>query len=230
MRAADGIVEQLERQIRNGELADAEPLPAERELMQRFGASRTVVREAITALANRGLIEAKPRFRPVVKKPDLDTALASMSGMVDHLLSDPKGVRDLFDVRIFVEKGLVREAALQARRPDIERLERALAENKQAVDDSDLFYRTDVAFHAVFYGISNNPMFPAMHRAFVSWLAGHWDRMPRSPERNRVNFKSHEGILEAVRLRDPDAAEAALVNHLNAAWEYVRVTFDEDEP
>lgn len=225
-RAADQIIRQLEQQILSGELADASPLPAERELMASFGASRTVVREAITALANRGLIEAKPRFRPIVRKPGVDEALGSISHIVDHLLQAPKGVRNLFDVRIFVERALVRDAALRARRDDIDRLEDALACNHEAISDSDRFYATDVAFHAVFYEIPKNPIFPAIHRAFVSWLAAHWELMLRSPERNRVNYKSHEAIFKAITLRDPDAAEAALGSHLNAAWEYVRVTFD----
>jgi DNA-binding GntR family transcriptional regulator len=50
--------------------------------------------------------------------------------------------------------------------------------------------------------------------------------MPRSLERNRVNYLRHRDIFAAIRDRDPDAAEAALVSHLNAAWEYVRGTFE----
>ena len=54
--------------------------------------------------------------------------------------------------------------------------------------------------------------------------------MPRSRERNLVNFKGHEGICRAIVERDPDAAEEALTNHLRAAWEYVRVTFEDKTP
>jgi DNA-binding FadR family transcriptional regulator len=50
--------------------------------------------------------------------------------------------------------------------------------------------------------------------------------MLRSPERNRVNFLSHREIYLAIADRDPDTAERALQNHLSAAWEYVRGTFD----
>lgn len=228
-RAADAIVERLELRIVSGELPDRTALPPERVLMAEFGASRTVIREAITALSSRGLIENRPRYRPIVRKPGFDSALGALGGIVGHLLGETEGVKALFDSRIFLERALVREAAMHARRADILALREALAANEAAIPDSARFYATDVAFHAVLYEIPRNPIMPAIHRAYVAWLAVHWHRMLRSPERNRVNYQSHRLIFEAIVERDPDAAEAALASHLNAAWEYVRVTF-EPEP
>jgi DNA-binding FadR family transcriptional regulator len=121
----------------------------------------------------------------------------------------------------------VRHAALHARKEDIGALRTALAANEQAISDSQRFYASDVAFHAVLYEIPRNPVFPSVHKAFTSWLAPHWERMLRSPERNRINYLSHREIFEAIVERDPEAAERALQNHLASAWEYVRGTFDE---
>ena len=91
-RAADVIIGDLERRILTGELLDRSPLPAERELMTQYDASRTVVREAITALSNRGLVENRPRFRPVVRKPGIEAALGAVNGIVSHLLQERGGV------------------------------------------------------------------------------------------------------------------------------------------
>jgi GntR family transcriptional regulator, sialic acid-inducible nan operon repressor len=137
-----------------------------------------------------------------------------------------RGVKTLYDTRIFLEAALVRHAALHARKDDLEALKTALAANEAAIPDSDRFYRTDVAFHAVLYDIPKNPIFPSIHKAFTAWLAPHWVKMPRSPGRNRVNFLRHSDIFHAIRDRDAEAAEAALNSHLHAAWEYVRGTFD----
>lgn len=224
-RAADAVVRQLEARIVAGDLADGAPLPPERDLIETFGVSRTVVREAVATLASRGLVESRPRFRPVVRRPGYDAALAAADGVVGHLLAQSGGVKNLYDTRIFLEASLVRQAARQALKDDIEALKRALDANEAAIPDSAAFYRTDVAFHAVLYDIPKNPVFPAIHKAFTAWLAPHWVKMPRSPERNRVNFLRHSDIYHAIRDRDPDAAEAALNAHLNAAWEYVRGTF-----
>jgi DNA-binding FadR family transcriptional regulator len=230
VRAADAVVASLEARIVSGDLVDGAYLPAERELMAAHGISRTVVREAIARLSSRGLIEARHRFRPVVRRPGYDAALTAVGGIVGHLLSGSAGVKNLYDVRVFMEAALVRNAALHARKEDIAALRAALAANEQAIPDSALFYATDVAFHAVLYDVPKNPVFPSVHRAFTSWLAPHWERMLRSPERNRVNYLSHHDIFEAVVERDPDGAERALQNHLAAAWEYVRGTFAPDAP
>jgi GntR family transcriptional regulator, sialic acid-inducible nan operon repressor len=226
-RAADAVVARIESRISSGQLTDGAFLPAERELMAEYGISRTVVREAIARLASRGLIEARHRFRPVVRRPGYDAALSAVGGVVSHLLNQGSGVKNLYDTRVFLEAALVRNAALHARKEDIAALRAALAANEQAISDSGRFYATDVAFHAVLFEIPRNPVFPAVHKAFTSWLAPHWERMLRSPERNRVNYLSHREICEAIVERDPEAAEKALQNHLAAAWEYVRGTFSE---
>jgi GntR family transcriptional regulator, sialic acid-inducible nan operon repressor len=229
-RAADAVVARIESRISAGELADGGFLPAERELMAEYGISRTVVREAVARLASRGLIEARHRFRPIVRRPGYDAALSAVGGVVSHLLSQVGGVKNLYDTRVFLEAALVRNAALHARKDDIAALRTALNANEKAIPDSERFYTTDVAFHAVLYEIPRNPVFPSVHRAFTSWLAPHWERMLRSPERNRINYLSHREILEGIVERDPDSAERALQNHLGAAWEYVRGTFAEVAP
>lgn len=225
-RASDPIVRALEGRIATGAFPEGATLPAERDLMAEFKASRTVVREAIAALASRGLVENRPRFRPVVRKPGYDLAVATVGGIVRRLLTDRDGVRNLYESRVFLERALVRDAALHARKADLERLREALAENERAIPDSERFYRTDVRFHGLLYDIPRNPIFPAVHGAFTSWLAPHWTRMPRSPERNRMNWLNHRAILDAIVARDPEAADEALARHLHAAWEFVKATFE----
>lgn len=225
-RAADAVVSELETQIMSGQLQNSSPLPAERELMERFSASRTVIREAISSLSNRGLLESRPRFRPIVRKPDYLTVLNAAGSIVRHLVNEADGVKNLYMSRVFMERALVRQAATSATKADITALKEALQANKEAIDNSEEFYRTDVAFHGVLYMIPRNPIFPAVHQGYTSWLAPQWDQMLRSPERNLVNYRAHKRILDAIIDRDPEEAEEALSAHLRAAWEYVRVTFD----
>lgn len=224
-RAADHVVRALELRIRDGSLAEGEALPPEHKLMDEFGISRTVVREAVRLLSTRGLVEAKPRYRPIVRKAGFEAALDAAGAVVSNLLQQSGGVRNLFDTRIMVEAMLAREAALHARKSDISELKSALAANAAAVDDSDAFYLTDMLFHEVLYRIPGNPVLPAIHRAYSNWLAPQWSRMPRLPDRNRANLAAHTAILEGILMRDADAAEAALRAHLNDAWEQVSATF-----
>lgn len=193
--------------------------------MEEFDASRTVVREALTALSSRNLIVRKPRYRPVVRQVGYDTVLDATNPVIQQLLSAPEGVRNLYGARIFIEKGLVRHASENADKADIQALKAALLANKEAVPDSDAFDATDVAFHRVLYTIGGNPIFPAIHQGFVSWLAPHWARMKRLPEHNVRIYEAHATVYQAILERDPDAAEAALVSHFDLAWEFVKSTF-----
>jgi len=226
-RVSDMLAEQLAALITAGEFEEGDRLPPERDLMQRYGVSRTVVREAIASLANRGLLHTRPGFRPVVRKPDYDRALNTIGQFVRHLLGDESGVRNLFETRIFIENALARVAARDARKQDIEELGTALERNRAAIGDGGTFYETDVAFHAVLYRIPRNPIYPVLHKAYVEWLMRHWCEMPRAADVDRLNFSGHAAIFDAIVARDPDAAEQAMKRHLEVAWELVRSTFQE---
>ena len=148
-RAADALFDVFAGQIAAGVLKDGDTLSPEREIVETYGVSRTVAREAVQALANRGLVEARPRFRPVVRRPGYDAAIQAVGSIAARLLSEQGGVRNLFDLRIMMEVALARETAISANRDHIQRLKRALAANEDAIDDSNLFFQTDIAFHSV---------------------------------------------------------------------------------
>ncbi len=225
-RAADLVARDLQRRIISGSLANNSPLPAEKALCEEYAASRTVIREAITALTNRGMLENRPRFRPVVRKPGFEDAFKAMGSIVQHLTHESSGIETLYKSRVFIERALVREAATRAQSKDIRELRAALENNYEAIHDSQDFYDTDVAFHSVFYEIPQNPIFPAIHQAYTQWLAEHWKKMERSPQRNTLNYGHHQAIFDAVLERDADLAEALLEKHLDSAWEHVKHTFE----
>ncbi len=212
--------------IQTGGLQEGDRLPAERDLMQRYGVSRAAVREAIVSLANRGLVVTRLGHRPVVRKPDYEIAIDRVRDLVGHLVVDRKGVWNLFDSRIFLEAALARWAAAHARRDDIHELRDALEANREAIGDAPRFDETDAAFHAVLYRIPGNPIYPAVHKAYVEWLVQHWRSMKRGTDIDQMNYAGHRAIFEAITARDPDGAEEALRRHLVAAWEFVQSTFN----
>lgn len=225
-RAADELVRYFTDQIRSGALRDGDPLPPEREIVERHRVSRTVAREAIQALANKGLVEARPRFRPVVRAPSFEIAFHTVDDVISGLLANPDGVRNLFETRIMIEAALARGAARDASDEAVARIGAALEANRAAIGDSMRFFATDIAFHAELFEIPRNPVLPALHRAYAAWLSPQWSRMRRTAETDRINFDAHVAIYQAIAARDPDAAEAALRAHLDCAWEQVRQTFD----
>lgn len=230
LRAADTLVAVIEAQIQSGALNVGAPLPPEREIVREHGVSRTVVREAVRILASKGLISAQPGFRPVVAHLGYESAINAVGSIVTHLLGQPGGVRNLFDLRIRMEASLVRDAAQTATAAQIDQLEAALEANKLAIPNSTKFYETDIAFHSVLYDVPGNPVLPTIHRAYTDWLSQHWIKMPRSPERNQTNFEAHTAIFDAILRRDPNKAEDALRTHLKLAWQQVSDTFGNLNP
>jgi DNA-binding FadR family transcriptional regulator len=162
-RLADAVSGELARMIMAGEIAEGARLPAERDLMRRFGVSRTAVREAIANLSHRGLANTRFGHRPVARKPDYAAALDRLGALVSHLVSDKQGITELFESRVFVEAALVRWAAQHARQPDIDNLRQALEANRSAIGNWSEFYATDIAFHAILYRLPGNPIYPAVH-------------------------------------------------------------------
>lgn len=224
-RAADRLFEHFAGLITSGALQEGEPLPPEREIVERFGVSRTVVREALRTLASRGLIETRPRFRPVVRRPSYDAALETVDTLIGRLLVTPQDVRHLYETRILIEAALVRQAASGG--GDLAELRDALEANRRAIPDNESFFRTDVAFHEALYRMAGNPILPVIMQGFSRWLWPQWSVMARDETRNRRNFDAHRAIAEAVGQGEPDMAETAMRAHLDDAWTQVAETFED---
>jgi DNA-binding FadR family transcriptional regulator len=216
----------LAEMIRSGEMKAGDRLPTERQLMEDFGVGRSIVREAITDLASQGLLKTRPGCRPIISRPNVVSALGSLSQHVNHLtMGTEAGIKSLFETRVFMEVGLVRWAALHARREDIAELKTALEKNREAIGISGDFETTDAAFHHVLYKIPRNEIYPAVHRAYVEWLFDHWRAIEATAELDTLYHAGHHSIMAAILERDPDAAEDALRRHLKVAWDKVRSTF-----
>ncbi len=224
-RVADTLADRLAAMIGGGEIADGGRFPTERDLMQRYGVSRAAVREAVAMLANRGLLLTRPGYRPLVRKPDYDRAIDMIGRFIAHLIQDEAGVRNLFETRIFLECALVRTAAQNAIKCDLQALAAALQANHAAIGQRQHFYTTDMAFHAALFRIPRNPIYPVIHRAYVEWLMRHWAEMQGSEDIDRLNYAGHAAIYEAILARDPDLAEETMKGHLETAWSLVRTTF-----
>lgn len=224
--AAQRVRTRLGAMIRSGELEAGAWLPTERQLMLDFRVGRSVIREAITELASQGLLKIRPRCRPVVSRPDVVSALGALGQSVNHLtLGNETAVKTLFETRVFMEVGLARWAARHARREDIAELRAALKANQDAIGLPGDFERSDADFHHLLYRIPRNEIYPAVHRAYVEWLFDHWRAIEATPELDALYHAGHAAILTAIVERDPDAAEAAVRQHLKLAWEKVRITF-----
>lgn len=219
-KLSDMVEEELEQMIRRREFAEGEQLPSERELMSFFNVGRPSVREALAALKRKGLVQINNGERARVSRPSADTIINGLSGMAKDFLSRPGGIAHFEQLRLFFESSLVRHAAEHATDAQVERLATALELNSQSLDDNASFIRSDVEFHRVLAEIPGNPIFLTIHVALLDWLIAARPTVPEQElhEHNNVSYQQHIAIVDAIRRRDPDAAERALNTHLNSVF------------
>ncbi len=219
-RLSDEVVDRLEGLIYSGEFGLGDQLPSERDLMERFSVGRPSVREALFSLQKMGLVAITSGERARVTKPTPETVLNGLTATVRHMLIDGQGVRHMQEARLFLEAGLARDAARHATEEDIAHLQEALAENKRAMDDAQIFERTDVNFHYVLAEIPRNPVFVAIHEAVVEWLTEqrHKSLMNKGAAQNAYDW--HAKIFRAVADHDVEGAERAMRGHLGDVSQY----------
>jgi GntR family transcriptional regulator, sialic acid-inducible nan operon repressor len=208
------VAAHLEGLILEGDLKPGDRLPPERELQNRFGVGRPAIREALIALHRSGLIEVSNGARARVAMPTAQGVVLGMGSAVRQLLSTKEGQRHFQGVRFFFETALARHAAREATAPQIGRLKEKLAANREAIGDRERFIETDVAFHFVLAEITGNPVFVALHDAMSEWLKQQRVVTLDAPRQEKIAYKAHVAIFEAIAMRDADRAEAAMADHM----------------
>lgn len=208
------VAAHLEGLILEGRLKPGDQLPPERDLQNRFGVGRPAIREALIALQHSGLIEISNGLRARVAMPTAQGVVSGMGSAIRQMLSTAEGQRHFQGVRFFFETALARHAAREASADHIARLKAKLVANREAIGDRVKFIETDVAFHFVLAEITGNPVFAALHDALSEWLKEQRVVTLDAPHQEKIAYKAHVEIHEAIAARDPDRAEAAMAAHL----------------
>lgn len=214
-RMRDGVVGQVVEEIVGGGLAAGAKLPTEVELIRSFGVSRTVVREALKVLEEKGLIDVQhgrgaivlPRERWSVLDPDV--LGADLDGPEARRI-----LEELTRVRLALECEMAERAALLVRPGQLEAMARSLARGAGLIAAPDDFLAADLEFHDLIMEAAGNGIARAIMDSIREPLARSrriTNRIPGGVSRAQA---FHETILERLRRRDPDGARAAMRDHL----------------
>jgi DNA-binding FadR family transcriptional regulator len=151
------VAEQLGRGIVCGDHAPEQPFPTEAELAQKFGVSRTAVREADKMLAAKGLVESKPRqgirIQPEESWNILDPDILrwSLEGSLSRSV-----LRDFFQMRIAIEPEAAALGAQLGRPRRLQAIGDALESMRAAAPGSEALRTADIDFHlAILYATEN---------------------------------------------------------------------------
>lgn len=214
-KLSDEVFARLERMITTGELQPGDEMPSERELMERFGVGRPAIREAMQALANMGLVVISHGERAKVLKLTPQSIFKQVDLTAKIMLSQSAdSLEHLKSARIFFERGMVREAAAAAKPADISDLKSILERQRANLGDAEKFISSDMEFHTRIAEISANPIYVAVSEAMLAWLkAYHTDLLIWAGKEN-LTLVEHQEILDCLAANDAEAAEQALLRHL----------------
>lgn len=196
-------------------LKPGDKLPTEQKLVDQYGVSRTVIREAVSNLKADGLLASKQGSGVFVLEPPAHT--------IALLSENPKTISEVIEaleLRSAVEAGAAELAATRASPAQEANIHTAFIAFKNKVLAGENSEKQDFAFHVAIAEAANNDKFVT----FLTLIGR--NAIPRSQLRIEANMpldteieqqilSEHETILNAIHTQDSTAARLAMQLHLN---------------
>ena len=218
-RLADKVADLLKKAILSGQLAAGDRLPPERVLGDRFGVSRTVIREAMRSLAAKGMVEVRSGSGTVVAR----VGAGSVAETMQLYLRGASVEYDLIDeVRTMVEVHVAGVAAQRATEADLDGMRAVLQSMAASADDDERCALHDAEFHRCVARATHNPLYLVMLDAIGEPIMTVRHGTLSVPGRSWTAIEAHLAILDRVAGQDPEGAREAMRVHLadsRRAWE-----------
>lgn len=203
------------------------------DLEERYGVSRSVVREVIRVLSSMGLVASKRRLGTVVQ-PESEWNLFDPCVIRWRLASDQRleQLKSLSELRVAIEPHAARLAARQATlgmASDLVSLSAQMwaAAQSGRVED---FLEMDIQFHSLILKASGNAMFAQLNSLVTEILVGRTEHglMPHTPNLEALQF--HVDVATAIQHRDSDGAHMAMAKIVEQSVEESSVIWGRAHP
>jgi DNA-binding FadR family transcriptional regulator len=217
---ARAVTAELVERIVRGLHPPGTPLPPEPALCETFSVSRTVVREAVKILQEKGLVQIRQGTGTLVTSP-------TMWNMLDELvltatIAQDDGVAvldDLVVTRRLLESDMANVAARLAEADTIDRLRALVDRMDELVDDPMTYADHDRAFHDTIMQASGNRIARGVVRSLESQVINTARYMGRTERALCVASNlGHRLVYERIAAHDPDGAAEAMFTHITEAW------------
>lgn len=214
------VVAALVDQIVGGALAPGSSLPPEPALCASFGVSRTVVREAIKMLEEKGLARARQGQGTTITAPDewnlLDPVVLEATIRHDETM---RILDDLVQIRVALECEMVRAAAYVMTSAQVAELAELLDELDAHRRDAERYQEIDTRYHDLIMRCSGNRLARSIIRAIHPHARASSRYNPPADEEDiRRSHLGHIAIYEHLGRHDGDGAAAAMAEHILGTW------------
>ncbi len=205
------IVLAIGEDIVRGRIKPGERLPQEAELIERFRASRTAIREAMKVLTAKGLVRARQRAGTKVRpRAEWDLLDADVLSWHDPDTISDTLVGDLVELRQFLEPKAARLAAERATVDDIEAMQAAHEQMARAATDPAGFNAADIAFHLAVFAGCHNLVIQRLSGIVETVLTLSFRLQRPGLADMQEAVEAHGRVIDRVRARDRAGAERTM--------------------
>lgn len=214
-KISERIVQQIKKTILDGTMKPGDRLPPERELVERFKASRISVREALKNLETSGLLAIKPGSGVFVAEVNSRPLSESLSSL---LRIQKASIKEITEARIILEPGIARMATQRITPEEIRQLERNIQETKEMVHSNRAAYHPNIEFHSLLSEATHNPVIALMMTPLFNVLK-EMNLEMEGPLQRRIDMSRgavayHQKILKAMKEKDEEKAYELMLKHI----------------
>lgn len=213
-RASEDVAAQILNSFYVDGLQPGEWLGTEAALAERFNVSRVTIRDAVSALSARGLIDVR-----VGARGGLRVARGDPERLIDAFSIQLRLMglsrEELFEAMLAIEPVTAALAARRATEAQLEALQELVERSCGSLDEPEEFTNLAVSFHQAVAEASHNRALRASLAALRATQLQHLGTDATRPIAERV-ARIHASILDAIAARDSDLARERMLEHLAA--------------
>ncbi len=205
------IAERIEQMILDDTTQINKKLPSEQTLASGFNVSRSVIREALTILKARGLVNQHQGDGSYIIKPKMKQISECMNRVV---IMNKISLDEIFTARITLELGLVGMAAERATLDEISKLRQINSRLQNEKDDEDLRVDLDIRFHDQIAQMGGNLLLETFLNSLHTCLRPVMKASISQPGSDDDGYYFHKKIIEAIEQHDAEKARDKMRQHL----------------
>lgn len=183
--------------------------PNEAELCRQLGVSRSILREAVKVLADKGMVAVRPRSGTRSRsRTDWNQLDPDILAWQAELTPDPRFLRDLCEVRLAIEPIASGFAALRASQDEIALIGKCLERRLSIVAARDLegAVEADLQYHSAIVSASHNPLFRQLNATIRAPFRTALSYTLLLPASVALELEEYRRLTEAIEQRNPLAA------------------------
>jgi len=212
-RLSSQVSVHFENLIIQNQLAPGGRLPTERDLATRFNVSRTVIREAVSGLVARGMLEVNAGSGTIIRRPTAKHVTQTMSLYLTGGANELRG-ENITEVRRLLEVEIAGLAAERRTAEDLAALRAVLDDYPRVASSKDLFVKWDVAFHVRLAAATQNQLLVLLLDSMSAVMAKVRELGYEVPNTHEQAFTFHKNIFTQVEMGSRDGARQAMREHI----------------